>query len=137
MRHPELEFFNSLTGTLAIELTVPPKRIGNLYNFEASPDAQVKSLRLHAEVFNADARTFRDSTPEELDSVAFHEEHISLRSESGDIVTHDAPDGQFFTVRELLKAVEETEREIRGKPEWFGGVDVDHVFFERPSAGDY
>lgn len=130
MDHPELEFFNSLSGKLVIELTVPPVQVGNLLNQRAAPEAGIASLKLTAEVFNDETETFRPLTPEELDSVAFRGASIRLRSEDGEAVTHAAPNGQFFTVRQLLAAVEETERQTRDQSEWLGGVDVHHVFFE-------
>ena len=47
---PELEFFNSLSGTLEIELTVPAEPGADTYNLHASPEARVANLRLHTEV---------------------------------------------------------------------------------------
>ena len=70
-------------------------------------------------------------TPEELDSVAFRGDQIKLRGQSGEVVSHDAANGEFFTVRELLHAVEETERQTRDQSEWLGGVDVHHCMFRR------
>jgi hypothetical protein len=134
--HPELEFFNSLSGKLEIELDVPAEQVGNLLNLRASPDAQLVRLELRAEVFNPDTEEFRPLTPEELDAVAFRGRSIQLRSEDGEAVSHDAPNGSFFTVRELLRAVEETERRTRARSEWLGGIDVHHVFFEGIHPGD-
>jgi hypothetical protein len=82
MSHPELEFFNSLSGKLEIELTAPTERIGNLDNLRAKPEAEIKSLKLAAEVFNRDSKTFRELTPEELQSVAFRGSQIALRGEA-------------------------------------------------------
>jgi hypothetical protein len=130
MAHPELKFFNALSGTLEIELDTPTERIGELENVRATPEARIVRLALEAEVFLRETGEFRPLTPEELDSVAFRGAAIRLRSDDGEVITHDAPDGQFFTVRQLLKAVEETERQTRGRSEWFGGIDVHHVFFE-------
>ncbi|MGA9520488.1 MAG: hypothetical protein WBV82_03435 [Myxococcaceae bacterium] len=55
---------------------------------------------------------------------------IRLRGEAGDPVEHRAPNGKHFTVRELVKAVEETERQSRSRSNWLGGIDVHHVYFE-------
>ncbi len=127
---PELEFFNSLSGTLVIELTVPAEPGADTYNLRASPEAQISNLRLHTEVFTPDTDDFRDLTPDELDSVAFRGDQINLCGQSGEVVAHDAANGESFTVRELLHAVEETERRTRDRSEWLGGVDVHHCFFE-------
>ena len=86
--------------------------------------------------FNRDTEEFRDLTPEEFDSLAFRESHIKLRGESGEVVSHNAPNGTFFTVQQLLQAVEETERQTRDQSEWLGGVDVHHCYFEGISLDD-
>jgi hypothetical protein len=136
MPHPELQFFNSLSGKLKIELTAPPERIGNLDNVRAAPDAKIKSLNFAVEVFNRETETARQLTSEELQSVAFRDSRITLRGEGGGTVAHQAPNGKFFTVQDLLKAVEDTERQTRDQSEWFDGVDVHHVYFEGIHLGE-
>src|SRR6187402_1185836 len=112
MEHPELEFFNNLSGKLSVELTEAPERLApHLSNVKASPTARVLSVQLAAEVF--DAGELRPLTEAELASVAFDSPHIRLRGESGEAVAHDAPNGKHFTVKELVAAIEETERRMR------------------------
>ena len=135
--HPELEFFNSLSGNLKIELDVPAEPVANLLNLRAAPDARVVRLELRAEVFNPETDEFRPLTPAELDAVAFRGSSIRLRGEEAEeVVSHAAPNGSYFTVGELLRAVEETERRTRAQSEWLGGVDVHHVFFEGIEPGE-
>ncbi|QEL19410.1 hypothetical protein [Limnoglobus roseus] len=136
MPHPELEFFNSLTGKLEIELDTPAEPVANLLNLQASPDARIVRLELKAEVFDRETDESRPLTPAELDGVAFRGSSILLQSEDGEPVSHAAPNGSHFTVRELLRAVEETERQTRGGSEWLGGVDVHHVYFEGIHSDD-
>lgn len=127
--YPELTFFNSLSGRLEIELTEPPTKIAErLENVKATPSAKIKSLRLTVEVFDKDQA--RPLTAAELDSVALRQPRVVLVAESGHQVAHDAPNHEFFTVRDLVDAVEQTERKLRGESEWFGGVDVHHIYFE-------
>jgi hypothetical protein len=127
----ELEFFNDLSGKLEIELSEPPQQVSpNLLNLQASPDAKVVSLKLKAHVFDRKTDESRELTPEEWNSVAFRSGTIKLRSDEGRIIQHKAPNGKFFTVRDLVTAVEQTERETRGETDWLGGVDVHHVYFE-------
>jgi hypothetical protein len=129
-----LEFFNHLSGRLEIALTEPTELIReNLINRKAPPTATIKSLALCASVFENHA--FRDLTDEELTRVAFDAPEIKLRGR-GAVVTHRAPNGRCFTVGELLAAVEETERQTRQQGEWFGGIDVHHVFFQGISPED-
>jgi len=127
----DLKFFNSLSGKLQIDLSIPAEPVApHLLNLKASPDAKVVSVKLQAEVFEEAKDEFRDLTPDELNSIAFRGAEIRLRNDSGRIVTHKAPNGASFTVRELLLAIEETERQTRNDVEWLGGVDVHHIFFE-------
>ncbi len=123
-------FFNSLSGELEIALTAPTENIGNLANQRAPADARIKSLKLVAEVFEETSDTARQLTAEELGRVAYQGASIQLRGEGEQVSTHQAPNGKYFTVQDLLNAVEEAERQSRGNSEWFGGVDVHHVFFE-------
>ena len=130
MSHPELDFFNEVSGTLKIELSEPAEKIGELDNEKAPPQATIVSVKLDAEYWEEDTGDFRPLTPEELVSIAYIGDSIVLAGEAEIAVTHQAPNGKHFTVSDLIKAVEETERQTRGQSEWFDGVDVHHVFFE-------
>ncbi len=131
MGSSDLGFFNRVAGHLEIELSVPAQPMSpNLINLQASAGAKVVTLKLVPEIYEQATEDFRALTADELDSVAFRSPEIRLRGESGRVVSHQAPNGAFFTVRELLHVVEETERQTRDDTEWFGGVDVHHIFFE-------
>lgn len=124
------EFFNGLSGNLEIELSESSKPIGGLANQAAPDSAEIVSMRLNARVYDDAADNFRAITAEEYEAVAHARSQIQLQGESGETVTHNAPNGRFFTVRELLDAVVATERQTRGSSEWFDGVDIHHVWFE-------
>jgi hypothetical protein len=113
MRHPELEFFNSLSARLVIELTDDPQRIGKLDSVRATQAAEIKSLVLTANVFDRNSKEWRALTAEELKSIAFRGTKIVLRGEGNVSVAHECQNGEFFTVQELLAAVAETERQSR------------------------
>ena len=134
--HPELEFFNGLSATLEIELSSPPENIGETANQRALPTATITSLKLKPEVLEGDPPKGRELTEQELQRVAFNGATIRLRGEGDVTVTHQAADGKAFTVKELLQAVEDTERQSRPNSEWFGGVDMHHVYFEGIAEGD-
>lgn len=93
----------------------------------APPTARVTSVRFDVSVHEHEDT--RDLTEQELASVAFAGPRIALRSEGG-VVEHEAPNGKDFTVRDLVRAIEETERRTRDQTERLGGVDIHHVFFE-------
>lgn len=125
-----LEFFSNLSATLEVELTEPAEPVANLANLAAKPEAEIVDVRLCAQVFEEKEQDFRDLTEEELALVVLAEPRIRLRGEAADVIEHEAPDGRSFTVREMLAAIEETERRTRGNSEWLGGIDVHHCFFE-------
>lgn len=131
-RHPELDFFNSLSGSLEIVLTRPLKRIGKLLNEAAPPSAKIRSLRLRLGVPVEGSMDTRRLTRAELASIAFRGARIRLRSgvSEGPALVMPAPNGEWFTVADLIGTIEEVERRSRGASEWFGGIDVHHVYFE-------
>jgi len=130
------EFFNSLSGHLEIELSEPSEAIGGLENQAARGGSRIVSLRLKALVYDDTSEDFREVTTEEYAAIAYAQPQIQLRGQSGEPVTHRAPNGQFFTVRDLLDAVSETERQTRANTDWFDGVDIHHVWFEGIWPGD-
>ncbi|MFQ6326940.1 hypothetical protein ACLMAL_12460 [Nocardia sp. CWNU-33] len=123
-----LKFFNGLSGTLAIELTEPTENVAaNLSNQRATATAAIRGVSFTLNVFeNGD---FRDVTVDEFDRVVLELPMLNLRG-FGDPVEHRAPNGEWFTVRDLAAAIAETERSTRQQSQWFGGVDVHHIFFE-------
>ena len=129
--HPELEFFNSFSGVLDIELTDEAKPMKNLPgNLISGPNSKVTRVTLSIELYNEEKDLFRALTNSELNSIAFKSEAIVIGSESGESVTHSAKNGKHFTAKELISAIEQTELKTRGNTDWFGGVDVHHIFFE-------
>lgn len=125
-----LEFFRELSGRLEIALSEPTHAITpKLMNQAAPPTAKIVSLRFEAEVFDDDEP--RPLTEEELDRVVLVANNIRLRdAETRSTIEHLAPDGLKFTVRDMIDVVERSELAFRQKSDWFGGVDVHHVFFE-------
>jgi hypothetical protein len=119
-----------VSGRLEIEISTPPEPVTErLSNLKAPREAQIAGIRLEPYIFENHER--RPLTQAELDDVALSEPHVRLRSAQSDEVIHfDAPNGIHFTVRDLLTAVEETERKTRGSTEWFDGIDIHHIFFE-------
>ena len=92
MDHPELEFFNSISGELEIELTIPTRPIGNLLNQEADADAEIVSLKLEPYIFVEETEDIRDLTERELNQIAFRGKQIKLRNPDADrVITHKAP----------------------------------------------
>ncbi len=130
VNEPNLAFFNSLSAQLKVELTEPAVPVANLLNLAAPPAAEVQAVQFEAEVYLPESKDFRELTPSERDSVVLLGPNILLRGESGGVVAHEAPNGESFSVQELLCAVMETERQTRGDSEWLGGIDVHHCFFE-------
>ena len=129
--HPELKFFNTISGVLDIKLSEKAVSMDKLPgNLVSKPTSKIKGLTLNAEVYNEAGESYRQLTSVELDSKAFESSSILLGSESGESVEHSADNGKYFTVKELISAVETTELKTRGNTDWFGGIDVHHIYFE-------
>ncbi|WP_069163235.1 hypothetical protein [Nocardia altamirensis] len=123
-----LKFFNELSGTLAIELTEPTESIAaKLANQRATATATIREVSFALEVF--EDKHFRDLTVDEFDRIVLELPVLTLRG-FGDPVEHRAPNGTCFTVRDLASAIAETERNTRQQSQWYGGVDVHHIYFE-------
>jgi hypothetical protein len=132
-----LEAFNDFSGILEIELNEPTTAIGGrLVNQKASPEARIKSLHLKFTVFERDKKSFRELTETELALVVIAEPTVKLRSLGKVAVTHTAPNGKHFAVRDLILAIEKTESDTRQNSKWFDGVDVHHRFFEGIERAD-
>ena len=97
-------------------------------NLAAPRGAKIESLRLVLGVFDGNAQ--RELTAAELDSVALRESRVALSGESGKELEYEAPNGEYFTVRDLIRAVERAETALRADSEWLGGIDVHHIYFE-------
>lgn len=141
-------FFDRVRGKLRIELSEPPQRIGQLHNVAATPSARITRLAFETSISeNVDPGPLepdeqgrvmmslddasRPLTPQELARVVLRAPFIRMKNlESEGEVDHPAPPGGAFTVADLLRAIEETERQLRPRSEWLGGVDVSHVFYE-------
>lgn len=134
-----IEFFNKFSATLIIELDIPPHQVGELLNQYAAESAKIKSVK-----FNVSAVDYRNvnrpPSDSELDVIVFKQTTLNLCSDldlraarlpdSKVIVAHSAPNGKYFTVRDVIAAIEATEFQTRQHTDWFGGVDVHHIFFE-------
>jgi hypothetical protein len=124
------EFFNNLSGKLEIELTEPAESYRNMANLAAKPGAEIVDVKFHPKVFEENEQKFRELTESELQLEIFYGSHIRLRGEGGGVVEHKAPNGRSFTIKEMITAIEQTERRSRGNSEWLGGIDVHHCYFE-------
>ena len=122
-------FLDTVSGTLHIKLSEPPVPIREgLLNLKALPSAKLQTVRLELEMFVEEK--FRPVTAAERLHIVVVGTPLRLVSDAGITTTHDAPNGRSFTLEELRAAVEEHERQTRGSTEWFGGIDVHHIYFE-------
>jgi hypothetical protein len=127
--------FRDLSATLHLGLSPEAKLDDSsvVWLMLAAPDAKVISSALVVEYIDRTKKhgeRFRALTDIERATVVIDEPSIVLRGLSGDPVSHSAPNGSSFTLQDLLDAIAETARQTRSNTEWFGGIDVHHVFAE-------
>jgi hypothetical protein len=128
---PGLKFFNSISGKLDIELSVPAKPKKKLPgNLVVAPESKVKSITLEGEIYVEEENAFRKLTIKENYTVVVESNELTFKGENGGLIKNVAPNGKHFTVKDILKAIEFTELKTRGSTEWFGGIDVHHVYLE-------
>lgn len=125
-----LSFFNKLSGELHIRLDEQPVPASpKLANLVALPTARITGVSMTFEV--SENGTFRPLTEAESARVVIAEPRIRMCEYLEEqVVEHVAPNGISFTVADLCAAVTETARVSRASSEWFGGIDVHHVYFE-------
>jgi hypothetical protein len=129
-------FFQKMTFSLDINVSETYSPAG-LYNRVSAPDAQLQSVSYVAVFPPMDWESEepvdedREASEDELMSLAYARPSITFSS-SQLRKTYQAPSGggQYFTVRDLLDIVCKFEAEDRLLGEWFGGIDVHHVFYE-------
>lgn len=126
-------FFDKLSGSLCVELSEPEQQMSKtLLNKFATKTAELKSVNLELQVWEDNEP--RDLTPEELAMVVMPEAKIKTRSHAcltpSRVIEHKAPNDKHFTLADMIKVVEATELQTRGDTDWFGGIDVHHIFFE-------
>ncbi len=135
----------SLNFVVHVETTNTAPQQGMLLNRFEEPDSEIVSL--HAgplERFDRALNELIELTRDEVNQPGFIGSELPLESiwktRDGRTVaetrrTFKTQKG-FFTVSEVVKAVEKFERVDRPKSQWFGGIDCHHVFFEglRPNA---
>lgn len=129
---PGFKFFNDLGGCVCIEMSEEPKHKRLMLNQYSSPTSKVKEVSWDPYIYTEDDT--REPTPEELKLVVFEAPSIKLRSHAclspSKVIEHTAPDGKYFTVKDMIKVICETEQQTRDETDWFGGVDIHHVFYE-------
>ena len=126
------ELLENVTGTLDIKLKKGKRQFISeaLINECAEPSARIKSMKLELQMYNRDSEeNFRDLTVSELDAIVLDEDNIILY----DYLSKEKTKHSFagpITLRDLQTAIELHEEQVRSKTEWFGGVDIHHIFFE-------
>ena len=126
-----LAFFNQLSGVLVIQVSEQPHRIApNLLNLAVSPQAKLVSLSFELAWFDEKTEEERELTPEQLDWVVLRSNGIRMRSILANdvVVEHPCPNSEF-RVKDLAEAVRKTELASRSATDWFGGIDVHHIYF--------
>ncbi len=125
------EFSDKFNAMLDIQLSKDVEEISpHLYNAKAPEGAEIVSMAIKPGVFEEGKDIgIRPITEEEYNEVVITEEYIRVESH-GYTFRYRAPNGKVFTVRGLFDVLLKIEKYSRPKTDWFGGIDVHHIFFE-------
>jgi hypothetical protein len=131
----EKKLLDGWSGTLCIEFNqkaARKKMSANLYNEMVDPKATIKSVSLDLQIYERenDEEPFREATQEEWDAIVFEQPYLRIIGLVEEAIEHRATNGKNFSAKELIQAIEATEKQTRSKSEWFGGIDAHHIFFE-------
>lgn len=113
LNQDNFDFFNDIGGSLDLRTS----------------KGKIKKCSLEGELFNPENETFRELTAEEKQLIVMEGPSIVLHSLGGS-TEHQAPNGQWFTVANLLSAIESTEKQTRANTDWFDYIDCHHIFLE-------
>lgn len=123
---------DEISGMLKIDLTKEPvKIVSGLSNLKAISTAKIKNIKL-INIYEIDFNTYDNLkiSKEKMNEETYYCSQLTLMGRARIPVMHKAPNGKFFTLKDVISAVEETEKQTREHTEWFGGIDVHHVFFD-------
>lgn len=112
----------ALLEPAAANTTAPPY----LVNRFAHASARIASLRVVA-------RNHHDGcplSPAQLDEPVLRASTIDIGNGIAETRLRLPAGHTAFRVRDILAAIEELEWITRPQSEWFGGIDVHHIFFE-------
>jgi len=107
----------------------------HLMNDFAKPGAQIVSITWDSchYTWDEDNECIENVSEEELDRIVYDGQQMTF--ETGRYQkTYTNPNG--FTLRHVMDLVLDFERESRSRTQWFGGVDVHHIFFEGITQND-
>jgi hypothetical protein len=119
------EFNDKFSGTLNIELFLE----SSLTEDDGSK-ATITATKFEPYVIDDNDDINEQATTEYLDEVVIELPKITVMGESKEPIEHVAPNCKHFTVRALFAVIEQTEQQTRGDTDWFGGIDIHHVYFE-------
>lgn len=120
-----LALVDQVAATMEVALSAPPipRRLDVPHAEVAPPGAIITGVTLHAYRLGGEGRV--PLTAAELDRVIFRGAVLRLRS-FGVVVEHRDADCAY-TLRDLLRAIEVSDRQTRGASPWFEGIDLHHV----------
>ncbi len=126
----------SIGGRLIIDVDTPIVNIGSLLNEKTTSDAHIDNIYFKAQVgyinedIASDDYEFRDPKNNDLSEIVYKKPKIGLRGQANELVEFEAENGENFTLKEIINAIEKTEVETRANADWFDGIDIAHIYFE-------
>ncbi|ORY50487.1 hypothetical protein BCR33DRAFT_762794 [Rhizoclosmatium globosum] len=131
-----LKFLNSLSFTIHIKIeTYTQLPLLNQFVAPGIQPTEISIDRGRVGWWNSEISDMEYLTEEQWNRPALHRKEFVLKNaldedHNDESKTFTAPNGNFFTVRDMVDIVEAFEREFRVKSDWFGGVDAHHIFYE-------
>ena len=114
-----------ISTTLDIELDESPYTRGNLSNLFAKPTSKITSMKWsEISLYDNDEDTHKPLSDSDFAIIGYNKGIIKINE-----YTYEKEKG-FFTIGELFDVILDAEKKIRQNSEWFGGIDVHHIFFE-------
>jgi hypothetical protein len=129
------DLVNKVRPVLHIILDKKTKRISKkLLNLKSDSNAKILKIEwcepLH--YYNYDDENYENDDDDDIHVCT--EEELNSVGYNGKIFNYEnveyTTENDFFTVKEIFDIILLREPEIRSKTNWFGGIDVHHIFYE-------
>ena len=122
----------SLTLNITLEFPDDVCQASNICMVQfAKPHAKVINIKWQDDPTIYENDDFIPITEEQLSSIGINKSEMMLGPDySENKRRYTASNGQYFTIKEVLDCVLDSEKYFRPLSEWFNGVDLHHRFFE-------
>jgi hypothetical protein len=89
---------------------------------------RIKAESIRLDVASREKKLAKEK--EEFEKVCYKNSEIKIQSLTSEVVQYKSPNGNYFTVKDMIEVIEKLEMLTRKNSIWLGGIDLHHIYFE-------